>query len=228
MRLQLLEKRVSANKTMYRVVLDGTERVLSSEQMIYCINNIDSKQRDCKVVNGKVYRKPSASKQQIDNSIQIITKLDSRNTKKHIINSCDAFATKVFKYKSFILANGYLIEQIDNSKIVNKDTLEIVGKHGITSINTISTGCKACIIVKFLISIGKIQNYIIRVDECGDNALEVIFDIIANSEIKPILLLSYPAYALLDVIEKYKFIIDDKPVNDETSYFKLYETGENV
>lgn len=63
------------------------------------------------------------------------------------------------------------LKEIDNAEL--KENNKVVTPFGYTDISNISTGCKVLILLNHSKELG---NLIISIDECGDNALDFVYD----------------------------------------------------
>ena len=71
-----------------------------------------------------------------------------------------------------------VMQQIDG--VISRDNEIIETKFGKTLINNLSTGCKSVILMIFY----RDSNYFVNIDDCGDNAIKIVFSLGDSMNIK--------------------------------------------
>jgi hypothetical protein len=94
-----------------------------------------------------------------------------------IMNINLKFKREINSIKSKLNAIDYeFIKRIDNAEVkIIDDRLYISTPHGLAGLNKLSTGCKACILANHL------NNKLINLTLCGENAIISLFELIPNS-----------------------------------------------
>lgn len=92
-----------------------------------------------------------------------------------IINFNDEYFCGTYMNYSFTDLDKKIIKQIDSAVIIDDDKIQT--PFGIASIEDLSTGCKT------LININHNPNKIISIVECGDNAIDCLFENFYNGEV---------------------------------------------
>lgn len=141
--------------------------------------------------------------------ISIITKInpDERN----IIDS-EAYFNANISSSDFDDEDLEIMKAIDNASLIDKKLGTIKTDFGITSIKNLSTGCKTVLVYRYLQK--KMIPCSLNINECGWNAVKVLFDIadVSNSEIQ--LLLNNSNSILFLKNNTYKFEVNGVSVND--------------
>lgn len=209
--LELLSKQ----NNKYKVRYNGEVMIVSESKITELISKTLPKFRNCKLVNGKIYRKANKS---TGDKILVITKLTSKYTKdRKVIFSVDAVAGKLLWDKDFLTKNQDVILAIDNSVIIDYKTLTIKSPYGLTSIDNISTGAKAALIARYLVQKKLTDHYILNIDECGDNALSIILNELSNTGC--MVYTTRLSIALLELAEKLGgLVINNKKYSLEEVY----------
>lgn len=130
-------------------------------------------------------------------------------SKANIIMDVDLWFTKKLSIilKEFNEEDKNFIRNIDHSEInyVN-GRLFIVSDDGVTTINHISTGCKACILSNH------IENKLINITLCGENAIRALFTHATNKGSRNSFLLTHNRFSPVKGL--YKFNINNVKQGD--------------
>lgn len=82
----------------------------------------------------------------------------------------------------------YIMQSIDRASYLDANSGAVQTPYGLTSIKNLSTGCKTVLIAKWMLSkfcntnsnAGQNQFFIINANECGANALKVMFELLGR------------------------------------------------
>ena len=100
------------------------------------------------------------------------------------ILSNDLWFSNVMTEREFLRRHIDIIRQIDRAEIVNYEKLTIVTPFGETDISNLSTGCKALLNINYLLETGdKEKTYLVNVTDIGDNALNMVLEAVAGTNI---------------------------------------------
>ncbi|SEP84125.1 protein of unknown function [Lachnospiraceae bacterium NE2001] len=141
--------------------------------------------------------------------ISIITK--AKENEKNIIDS-EAYFNANISSSDFDEKDLEVMQLIDNAHLIDKKLGTIKTDFGITSIKNLSTGCKTVLVYRYL------QKHMItcnlNINECGWNAVKVLFDIADGAEANIKLILSNSNSILFLKNDTYQFEINGIVVRD--------------
>lgn len=95
--------------------------------------------------------------------------------KQRFIDSVDIFFNSIMYSLSLDNTDVYYIRVIDSAEYMGNGHIKTV--FGITSIENLSTGCKALILIHHY------NDKIININECGENVLDIIYNKIQEGSI---------------------------------------------
>lgn len=153
--------------------------------------------------------------------IEIVTKKDLLSSKK-ILDPESYFNTHI-AIKDLDDTDKYYLKKIDSAEVISP--IAIKTKYGITSLDSISTGCKTLIILNHLI---KENNQIdLSIDECGCNVINEVFKLSEQSNNTAVRFYIKNASSLIDPeINKYTYIANGKEIGN--SLFSFMGTKDSV
>lgn len=103
--------------------------------------------------------------------INIITKNDG----KPCIKDFEAFFERYILASNFTNLELGIIQSIDKAKLLNDRSIET--RYGVTSILSLSTGCKIVLsYIQLVQGYVDLNNRVLSLAECGTNALNILFD----------------------------------------------------
>jgi len=227
----ILKQKVIKDGVDYFVFINSAsgnkQLVLNYADSLKLISKYEPKDRNCKVSMGVIGLKAgqghlpvlgSAGKQTTNNKsnvVQLITDwkyANSMGISTKVISNDDTFNSVKYDV-GFLQRHSDIMQAIDKATIVNEVTLEIRTPYGITSVDSLSTGCKTLLNIAYLQERIKGQKAIVNIDECGNNTLDKIFNAVKGTNIY--LFISHDTAA---VNTKYKFYINGNKLKDEFEF----------
>lgn len=94
---------------------------------------------------------------------------------KDIIRDSESFFKTTVPIENFEEKELEAMMKIDEAKLLDRKLGMILTPFGITTVNSLSTGCKVVLNYLFLYKSMEYRDYILDVTECGANALECLF-----------------------------------------------------
>lgn len=95
-----------------------------------------------------------------------------------VFDNFDAFVNVYVTAKDFTNLDIYALKEVDNAKLIDRDTGLVQTEYGYTAIEMLSTGCKA--VLTYLYYMRNRDSYrgdiVFNINECGWNAIDVLFD----------------------------------------------------
>ena len=83
----------------------------------------------------------------------------------------------------FLKSCAKYIKEIDNAVIVDYKLMQAKSEKGVYSVKDFSTGLKTILNVVYLLRKKDTTSIIVNATECGDNAINTLFEIVNNSRI---------------------------------------------
>lgn len=219
----LLKKKIVNNTEVYYVFdRDGKLITLPESEARVLISTYPPDKRNCKLTQGRVSMKANAGSMAVDvlEADRSTKRLKSTNKRvniftsqkyfgKYTIWSNDNWFNKLLFEEDFLRRHSEIIMDIDAAKIVDYNMQTIITPFGTTSLNNLSTGLKTVLNICFIKEKWPERNYIVNINECGNNALEYVFELVSNSNIG-VYLTYYPIY----MPDEYTYYINNKIITD--------------
>lgn len=204
-KFELKKKILTDNGELYEVILDGVKRTYTRQQCIQAIRDIPAKDRNCQTDGRHISMKAGYGNLPVENKQQKIAARDkrldmlchnsgnkpdgvnifagSKYTDLCTIYSNDNYFLQVIEDHEFIRNCAEYLMEIDEAKVVDYNLLKIETPFGICSIRELSTGLKTVMNVLYLKEKPVNQFYLVNIDECGENILPYLFDLVNNTNI---------------------------------------------
>lgn len=105
-----------------------------------------------------------------------------RDKSMPFLSDCEAsFRTRVVA-SEFDDIDCMILEKVDSAKLLDKGIGTVQTPFGVTSIESLSTGCKAVLLYRYFVKHS--EPVMLSVIECGTNALNVLFSLPQSDTVK--------------------------------------------
>lgn len=230
--LILRQKIIQGNADYYEFITSDNlskQLILNHMDSLKLINQYESRNRNCKVSGNVIGLKAGQGRlpvriikakqktNQKDDSIKLITKTElikALNPRTVIYSNDKAF--RKLKYNTgFINRYSNIIYDVDRAIIIDDKLLKIQTPYGITSVDDLSTGCKTLLNICYIFEAYEENDTraVVNVNECGNNILEKIFDIVEGTSIY-----LYISHDTTAVDDRHKFILNGSKLEDEMQF----------
>lgn len=131
--------------------------------------------------------------------------------KRECIQPLDAYFNTRVSLKDFDDTCKKYMMEIDGAEILDMEAECVKTPHGICGKEHLSTGLKTVVVVYLLIKKG--ENAIVSIDECGENAMSIIFELADKQKEQTVALELHHDCICED--KEYKFLLNDTKVCDD-------------
>lgn len=199
----------------YFVSLNNQKQLITSDNLKQLIRAIPSEERNCKIAQGNICMKPGYGKLRtkrlvsnhtitIYTDVSYLTKFNKNDILMNINYHFRDMLPKILD--NFNSLDKHYINVIDKARVIKvEDRWVIRTGDGVTTLDNISTGCKACILDNHC------KNKLINLTPCGENAITALLDVLSKKGGSNLFLLQHSYFKPL---AKYNININGAEVGD--------------
>ena len=215
--LSLKEKLIKGDKTVYTFLYNNETIALDYKSSVNLIQATAAKDRNCRIINGVISLKtgilPSRYYSTVrKQAVYMYTKqeyISKFEADRRCILSNEAFFSRTEKDIALLKSCEYYIHAIDEAKILDYNTMKMETPFGITDVSEMSTGLKTLLNILYLMRKYKNEQYLVDVDECGDNALKYIYPLVRGSNIS-----LYISHLMAYLPDDFVYVVNDVELKD--------------